>query len=148
MQCNRYINKFQVRCSEMLVLASYNTFTFKYIFLLLHSKNRCWFVNTPNLRDTSDYTGYKRKMGTDVRAGSKVLLSPYLCAFVGALQTARFTQKTKLETLTTAMDVFLHTYGLAGYFLFAVMRSQSSWTKSMVRGNRDDIHTRSEPSDS
>jgi hypothetical protein len=42
----------------MLVLASYNAYAFKYIFLLLHGINRCWLVNTPKLRDTFDYTGF------------------------------------------------------------------------------------------
>jgi hypothetical protein len=46
----------------MLVLASYNTFTFKYVFHLLHSINRCWFVNTPRLRDRYDYTRSKKIM--------------------------------------------------------------------------------------
>jgi hypothetical protein len=46
----------------MLVLASYTTFTFKYVFRLLHIINRCWFVNTPKLRDRSDYTNSKKIM--------------------------------------------------------------------------------------
>jgi hypothetical protein len=46
----------------MLLLASSNAYAFKYIFLLLHSMNRCWFVNTPKLRDMSDYTGSKKIM--------------------------------------------------------------------------------------
>jgi hypothetical protein len=56
----------------------------------------------------------------------QVLLSPYLCAIVGALQTAELTRRTRFETLARAIDVFLHIYGLAGSFPFAVMRSQSS----------------------
>jgi hypothetical protein len=62
----------------MLVLASYNTFTFKYVFHLLHSINRYWFVNTPRLRDMSDYTGSKRKLGTGVRAGSDAIFFVHL----------------------------------------------------------------------
>jgi hypothetical protein len=106
----------------------------------------CW-----NFLDIASFT-----VGTSYRIPRECCLSDFYIV-ISCLRTftlillactARPTWKTKSKTSTRAIDVFLNIYGIAGSFPFAVIRFQSSWTKSMVRGNREDIHTRSEPSDS